>query len=489
MATLSYIREQEQNASAMKRVIRYCTQDHKVTDPDSGCRYVRGVNCDGENSFAEFMTTKKCFHKTNGIYFYQYTQSFSPDENITPATAHEIALEFAERAWQGHEVMVATHVDREHIHSHFIINSVSCIDGKKLRQSPNTLKELRALNDEICRAHGLSVLEPYTENHKGLSPREYRAAVKGQSWKFRLMASIEDAMNNSGNKDEFIYTMEQQGYEITWTDERKYITFTCPNGMKCRDVKLHDDKFTKEMMELEFRYREQITGQILDQKSHREESGGDEYDRESRSADSGDDTIPTTRSGDRIAENSVTVPAGAVQDDPAAGNIEGAGKLSQSNHGDRRSLSAKNVERLYNEESADDRSAESDLRTGWEESRAVYFGLLFGAESGTGQAQSGAGETQEAHAPDSDSNIDHSNSSLGAGILSALPRSRIIEDDSEDEEERRKRIEAEQNGSDLGAALGLTIGLIATAAGNTTDEIVPEDDTEQDGEIPFIQGM
>ena len=489
MATLSYIREQEQNASAMKRVIRYCTQDHKVTEPATERRYVGGVNCDGENSFAEFMTTKKCFHKTKGIYFYQYTQSFSPDENITPATAHEIALEFAERAWQGHEVMVATHVDREHIHSHFIINSVSCIDGKKLRQSPNTLKELRALNDEICRAHGLRVPQPYTENHKGLSPREYRAAVKGQSWKFRLMASIEDAMNCSGNKDKFIRTMNQQGYEITWTDERKYITFTCPNGMKCRDVKLHDDKFKKEMMELEFRYREQIAGQILDQKSHREESGADEYDRESRSADSGDDTIPTTRSGDRIAENSIGISAGAVQTDFPTGNEGRAGESHQRDCAIGGRLSEENDSELFRTMPGDNQSAESAIRTGWEESRAIYFGMHTGASNGTGQAQRGTGESQETNAPDSDYGLDHGNSSLGAGILSALPRSRIIEDDSEDEEERRRRIEAEQNGSDLGAALGLTIGLIATAAGNTTDEIVPEDDTEQDEEMPFIQSM
>ena len=137
----------------------------------------------------------------------------------------------------------------------------------------------------------------------------------------------------------------------------------------------------------------------------------------------------------------------------------------------------------------DNQSAESAIRTGWEESRAIYFGMHTGASNGTGQAQRGTGESQETNAPDSDYGLDHGNSSLGAGILSALPRSRIIEDDSEDEEERRRRIEAEQNGSDLGAALGLTIGLIATAAGNTTDEIVPEDDTEQDEEMPFIQSM
>ena len=487
MATLSYIREQKQNASAMKRVICYCTQDHKVTDPETERRYVSGVNCDGENSFAEFMTTKKCFYKTNGIFFYQYTQSFSPEENITPALAHEIALEFAERAWQGYEVMVATHVDREHIHTHFIINSVSYVDGKKLRQSPNTLKELRALNDEICRAHGLRVLQPYTENHKGLSPREYRAAVKGQSWKFRLMASIEDAMNNSGNKDKFIYTMEQQGYEITWTDERKYITFTCPNGMKCRDVKLHDDKFTKEMMELEFRYREQITGQILDQKSHREESGADEYDRESRSADSGDDTIPTTRSGDRIAENSVTVPAGAVQTDFPTGNEGRAGESHQRDCAIGGRLSEENDSELFRTMPGDDQSAESAIRTGWEESRELYFRMLLGTGVGANEAQRTNGAASPTHTPSADLGIHNGSGSVGAGILSALPRSPLIEDDSEDEEERRKRIEAEQNGADIGAALGLTIGLIATAVGNSTEDIVPEDDAEQDEE--WIQHM
>jgi hypothetical protein len=162
MATLNYIRETRQSASVMKRVIDYCTQDYKVTDPDSGRRYVSGIGCDGENSYTEFMATKKCFGKASGVFFYQYEQSFSPDEKITPETAHTVALEFAERAWHGHEVLVTTHVDRNHLHTHFVINSVSYRDGTKLRQSPKTLEKLRALNDEICQAHGLSILEPYT---------------------------------------------------------------------------------------------------------------------------------------------------------------------------------------------------------------------------------------------------------------------------------------------------------------------------------------
>ena len=343
MATLSYIREQEQNASAMKRVIYYCKQDHKVTDPETDRRYVSGVNCDGENSYAEFMATKKCFHKANGVFFYQYTQSFSPEENITPALAHEIALEFVERAWQGYEVMVATHVDREHVHSHFIINSVSYVDGKKIRQSPNTLKELRALNDEICQAHGLSVLEPYTGGGTKISAREYRAAMKGESWKFQLMLSIDKAMNHSGNRDDFIREMEGMGYAVRWSDDRKYITYTCPNGMRCRDVKLHEEKYRKEMMEREFRYRTNQQGARPPESGERRAYG---EDRESAGADSGDDTLRKAPSGDRTAEGSVELPAGAVQTDQAAGNVEGAGKLSQSDNGNGRNLSAENVEGL-----------------------------------------------------------------------------------------------------------------------------------------------
>lgn len=490
MATLTYISNRTQNASVMKKVIDYCKRDSKVTDPETERRYVSGVNCNGENSYAEFMATKKCFDKATGMYFYQYTQSFSPEENISPAMAHEVALEFAERAWPGHEVMVATHCDADHIHSHFVINSVSYVNGRKLRQSPNTLKELRALNDEICLAHGLSVLEPYVENHKGLSQREYRAAMKGQSWKFRLMANIEDAMDRSGSKAEFIREMERMGYEVKWTDERKYITFTCPNGMKCRDIKLHDDKFLKEMMEYEFRYREQITEQIFDRKPHREKPGADADDRRGRSSEDGIDAIQKAPGGDRFDQTGSTVPAGAVPS-----NIQPCydGGSERSHPKDRQY-----AERVYGEDDFElygrvqenDRSDSTAHRTGWERSREVYFGMLLGAQSRAGQTQRADGGIPETQSSSADSSVHHSNSSLGAGILSALPRSGLIEDDSEDEEQRRKRIEAEQNGSDLGAALGLAIGLISQSI-TTEERNTPEDEYEDDEELSedFIPRM
>lgn len=226
----------------MRGLINYCLPDCKVRDEQSGRRLVGGVNCNGENAYTEFMTTKNSYGKTTGRNFYQYVQSFSPREDITPERAHQIGLEFAEKAWLGHEVLVTTHSDVEHIHSHFVINSVNFENGYKLRQNPQSLIKLRALSDEICKAHGLTTLTAYTTGGGSkVSSREYRAAVKGESWKFRLMSDIDSAMNKSGSKQGFISEMKRKGYEITWTDERKYITFTCPNGKKCRDKTLHDE--------------------------------------------------------------------------------------------------------------------------------------------------------------------------------------------------------------------------------------------------------
>ena len=120
MATVNYIRESKQTISAMKGLINYCVQDSKVKDKNSGHRYVSGINCNGENAFNEFMTTKYAYKKVDGFNFYQYVQSFSPRENVTPEQVHKIGLEFAEKAWPGHEVLVATHLDAKHLHNHFV---------------------------------------------------------------------------------------------------------------------------------------------------------------------------------------------------------------------------------------------------------------------------------------------------------------------------------------------------------------------------------
>lgn len=357
MATVIFIKESRQNPSAMRAVINYCQQKYKTYDSKSKRKLVSGINCDGENSFYEFMATKKVHGKDNGVFFYQYVQSFLPTEKITPEQAHEIALEFAEKAWSGHEVLVTTHCDARHIHSHFVINSVGYESGMKLRQSPSTLKRLRRLSDEICKAHGLSVLQPYQDGSNSMSSREYRARMNGDSWKQKLVNDIEQAMEYSGSRDEFERAMSILGYRMTWTDERKYLTFHCPNGRSCRDIKLHDEKYLKDNIERELLQRE----------------------------------FP--------------------------------GEEKQS--------------------------------TGWEASRNMY-------EQHLRERPQSKSETQRIS--DSYQNVLGNVGSLAGAV------SKIIDNDTEDPDERRKRIEAEENGSTLGTIIGLGIGAAANVLSDDQEE-------------------
>ena len=465
MATVTYIRESKQSISAMKGVIDYCCQDKKVYDEISNQRLVIGINCDGENAFKEFMATKKSYGKTDGMNFYQYVQSFSPEENITPHQAHEIAIEFAEKAWTGYEVLVATHCDAQHIHSHFVINSVSFENGKKLRQNPNTLNSLRALSDEICRHHNLSTLEPYSKDGMKISTREYRTAVKCQSWKFKLMNDIDKAMNISGSKEDFINAMSIMGYSVTWTDDRKYITYQCPNKMKCRDIKLHNDKYLKGSMENEFRYRqEQYFG-----KSQTEEQQLADGDRTTLGRNESNFNSVTGRT--HPVENGNNISAGAVQYDFKNLNGRPVGEISGENSGNQQRQYGINLEELSDgaeesfgtdsERNQVDANADDEIyRTGWEGSRRVFEQYL-AARSGVGIINS---ITSEEVNSANNHKMDSNNGAVLGGInFLAESLSRIIDDESEDEEERRKRIEAEHNGSDIGILLGLTAGLIAGA--------------------------
>ena len=468
MATVTYIRESKQSISAMKGVIDYCCQDKKVYDEISNQRLVIGINCDGENAFKEFMATKKSYGKTDGMNFYQYVQSFSPEENITPHQAHEIAIEFAEKAWTGYEVLVATHCDAQHIHSHFVINSVSFENGKKLRQNPNTLNSLRALSDEICRHHNLSTLEPYSKDGMKISTREYRTAVKGQSWKFKLMNDIDKAMNISGSKEDFINTMSIMGYSVTWTDDRKYITYQCPNKMKCRDIKLHNDKYLKGSMENEFRYRqEQYFGKPQAEEQQLTYCDRTALRRNESNLNSFSSEIGRTQS----VENGNNISAGTLQPDFKNLNRRPDGGLSGENSGNQQRQYGINLEELSvgaeenfgTDSERNQVCANADDRiypTGWEESRRVFEQYLT-KRSGVGIGNSVTGE--EVNSADN-IKMDSNNCAVLGSINSlAESLSRIIDDESEDEEERRKRIVAEQNGSDIGTLLGITAGLIASA--------------------------
>ena len=257
MATVTFIKYAKQSAGALGGVAAYVAQANK-TMQENGQQLVSGQNCTPPPAVREFLTTRAMHRKESPVWFYHYVQSFAPSEPVTGELAHELAKMFAARAWPESEVLIATHIDREHIHSHFIVNSVCFDNGKRLRQGPGTLARLRPISDELCAAHGLSVLPRQETKTQGLGAREYRSATKGESWKFRLINTIDECMKYAADRDVFVSLMESEGYAVRWESSRKYITYTTPDGMRCRDNKLHEEKYCKEAMEHEFRIRAEI---------------------------------------------------------------------------------------------------------------------------------------------------------------------------------------------------------------------------------------
>ena len=237
----------------MKSVMRYVSQVNKTLW--NGQQLVSGIGCQPETAFDEFLSTKLLHHKDGGVMFYHMVQSFPKGANIDPRTAHEAARQLA-GYFEGCEVLVCTHVDREHIHSHCIINSVNFETGKKVHMADEQIQELRARNDQICEELGLPKFQRDKQKRsRGMSNAEYYTADRGESWKFELMRVIDECMRCAGNREEFLILLRSEGYDATWTDSRKNITYVTPDGRKCRDSKLHIEKYLKENMEAEFGYR------------------------------------------------------------------------------------------------------------------------------------------------------------------------------------------------------------------------------------------
>ena len=236
--------------------MRYVAQTSKTLW--NGQQLVSGIGCQPETVFDEFLSTKLLHHKDGGVMFYHMVQSFPKGAGIDPRTAHEAARRLA-GYFEGCEILVCTHTDREHIHSHCIINSVNFETGKKIHMADEQIQALRARNDAICEELGLPKFQKdEQQKSSGMSNAEYDPAAKGESWKLELMRVIDECMRYAASREEFLALLRAEGYGATWTDSRKNITYTTPDGRKCRDSKLHMTKYRKENMEAEFGYRTEI---------------------------------------------------------------------------------------------------------------------------------------------------------------------------------------------------------------------------------------
>ena len=462
-----------QSRAAMRGVMLYVMQEKKTAW--EGEPLVSGVNCQPQSVYDDFLNTKLLYHKDGGVMFYHMVQSFPKGAAVDPRQAHEAARRLAEY-FAGCEVLVCTHVDREHIHSHCVINSVNFETGKKLHMAKEQIQELMRRNDAICLEMGLPVFEPTTQQARGMGGAEYHTALKGQSWKLRLMNAIDECMKYAADKDAFISLMESEGYQVRWESGRKYITYTTPEGMRCRDSKLHEEKYCKEVMEHEFRIRAEIIHGRAEGPQPRR-CGEAEKSAEQRTAE-------YTDTADAPHRDPMSAAAGYEQADTAGGwNKLGAGGNSEYAAG------VENAHRpVRGAEVAhgDAEIADGDERTagtGWEPEREIFL-----------RVDRLAPELQPAGGPQVDhADADPWHSGTGGLVwrggdprpvplmpaVAGLAVAGTLMDEDEDAEEKRRRMEAKIAAENLGAVIGFAAGAALAMKGKLDEQAAQEEQKKQ----------
>ena len=442
-----------QSRAAMRGVMLYVMQERKTAWEDGPL--ISGINCQPKSVYDDFLNTKLLYHKDGGVMFYHMVQSFPKGAAVDPRQAHEAARRLAEY-FDGCEVLVCTHVDREHIHSHCVINSVNFETGKKLHMAKEQLQELMRRNDAICLEMGLPVFEPTAQQARGMSGAEYHTALRGQSWKLRLMNTIDECMKYAADKDAFVSLMASEGYQVRWENNRKYITYTTPDGLKCRDNKLHEEKYCKEAMEHEFRIR----AELIKRKLRAEETDGG---------------IETAESAEQRTAVCVTAAVDPTHRDPvrsAAGDEQtgGAGRRNKLGAGGNSEgpAGAENARRpdagaevAHGDAEITDRD-EQTAGTGWEPEREVFL-----------QVDRLAPGLQPAGGPQVDhADTDPWHSGTGGLVwrggdprpvplmpaVAGLAAVGTLMDEDEDAEEKWRRMEAKIAAENLGAVIGLAAG-------------------------------
>ena len=458
-----------QSRAAMRGVMLYVMQEKKTAW--EGGPLVSGINCQPQSVYDDFLNTKLLYHKDGGVMFYHMVQSFPKGAAVNPRQAHEAARRLAEY-FDGCEVLVCTHVDREHIHSHCVINSVNFETGKKLHMAKEQIQELMRRNDMICQEMGLPVFEPTAQQARGMSGAEYHVALKGQSWKLRLMNTIDECMKYAADKDAFVSLMASEGYAVRWESGRKYITYTTPEGMRCRDNKLHEEKYCKEAMEHEFRIRAELVKRKLRRAA--ENDGGIEAD------ESAEQRIGKYTAADDAAHRD---PVRSAADDEQA---DGAGRRNKLGTGGNPEdpAGAKNARRPDAGAEVAHRDAEIADRdeqaagTGWESEREVFLQM----DSVAAGLQS-AGGPQVDRAAFGDRRSDdgrvvwRGSDPQPVPLIPAaagLAAAGTLMDEDEDAEEKRRRIEAKIAAENFGAAVGFAAGAALAVKEKLDEQAVQE---------------
>ena len=233
----------------LRDVMDYATQDYKTEEQ----RYVSGVNCAPEIARDQMMMVKRQFGKEGGIIAFHGYQSFAPGE-VTSEQAHEIGVELAQRLWgDKFQVVVATHLDREHIHNHFVLNSVSFVDGKKYNDCKSTYALMRQTSDQLCREHGLTVIEE-PEQGRTMSYDTWEAQQKGKpTWYGQIRRDVDACIAHAFLFEHFLSNLKKQGYAVKLG---KYIAVRPPGKVRFVRLKTLGDDYTEEAIRERIRAHE-----------------------------------------------------------------------------------------------------------------------------------------------------------------------------------------------------------------------------------------
>ena len=209
----------DRECQGLEDVIAYAVNSEKTqqADPEEEImqRFVSGVNCFPATARTEMLAVKKRFGKEDGTVAYHGYQSFAPGE-ATPEIAHKIGVELARQLWgDRYQVVVATHLDKEnHLHNHFVLNTVSFADGIKFHRTEKDYWDMRKLSDDLCREYGLSVIDN-PQPGKSKQYGEWRAEQEQRpTWRGIVRSDIDEVIRHSMTERQFFENLHRKGYEV-----------------------------------------------------------------------------------------------------------------------------------------------------------------------------------------------------------------------------------------------------------------------------------
>lgn len=231
----------EEQYQALKDVLSYA-KDEEKTEQEF---YVEGINCNPSTARDQFISVKKAYDKEDGIQAYHGYLSFK-EQNISPSLAQKIGMEFAKEVWGDRfQVVVTTHLNTKHLHCHYVINSISFKDGKRLWGNEKAWFKFRLVADKICEKYGL-YYNP-SPNRSKQSSYYYNLEKAGMPTRYDLARkAIDEAIRHSTNLKAFDYALTQMGYEHSLSESRKYWTIIPKGYSKPIRLKNLGDDYTEE---------------------------------------------------------------------------------------------------------------------------------------------------------------------------------------------------------------------------------------------------